>query len=886
MKNSDLIHEIECIQKAIDPYFSELTKESTIRYIRFLNDGNVLILPRSKGDSRYVYGDRGFNFWVHASGYIYASEGLFSLFSRRKEGEEPVIAFFAGLPKNKSKKSFYPVSLLPVPVIDHGKTIVQRRYAVMNKEATYFFTEFSDLQSVVRVTINEINQLFFSVHLSNRSGKSHDLYLSSYFRPFCRHQIYESDEDRWFGEMQSLPEVKPNGDCSPALLTIAEDVDRFTSETFYAVLSEKITTGNSSTLHQRQTTTSRIDYMGGIKRNLGTSLALAKGNFTLRAPITTFADLAIAGDINTISIAPRGEIRIDYRFALASDQASQQQLAGHSLNLVEIDSLIPCQQKKNREILAGLEARISGFNAASVVQEQDFNEFFDHLKYQVSICGLLKGYMQLAPRSLIGIRDVFQALEGLHYYRPGESREKMLEALGFTTPSGRCLRQYSLPPKGAKAGSADLRPFIDQGVWIINAVSSYLRHSGDREFLNLTIGYHEIIDESGWGAIGPLDQKDSVLEHLFKIMNYLDRNRDHDETKLLCALYGDWNDALDGLGIAMDPKKKFGTGVSVMATLQYYQNCGEMIDILTHFFPGKFLDRLRQYGEIRAELAENLIRFAIQSDPLGNRRIVHGWGDRRSYHVASYQDPDGKARDGSTSNAFWVIADMLEHDSSLETDILAAFKRLDSKYGIMTFNPAFQRDTKGVGRIPKLPPGTAENGATYIHATLFAIRALYLLGQAREAWQQIEKILPFTPLHKNYTHSPFVMPNSYVYNPEKGLDGESMNDWQTGSSNVLLKVLVWHVFGYSPEFSGVRIQPANWLPFSAFEFTIDIPRDGGKKLRLEYRKQQKNNSDRDFVLNQLTPLTGEWNEQMKAWHCFIPWEELGEITDILIIDPL
>ena len=48
-------------------------------------------------------------------------------------------------------------------------------------------------------------------------------------------------------------------------------------------------------------------------------------------------------------------------------------------------------------------------------------------------------YMQLAGRSLIGIRDVFQALEGLQYYRPADSRNKMLEALGFTTPTGRCM---------------------------------------------------------------------------------------------------------------------------------------------------------------------------------------------------------------------------------------------------------------------------------------------------------------------------------------------------------------------------------------------------------------------------------------------------------------
>ena len=53
----------------------------------FLEDGQVLALPRDAGDSRYPYGQDGFNFWAYASGYMHCNEGLFSLFLRAAEGQ-------------------------------------------------------------------------------------------------------------------------------------------------------------------------------------------------------------------------------------------------------------------------------------------------------------------------------------------------------------------------------------------------------------------------------------------------------------------------------------------------------------------------------------------------------------------------------------------------------------------------------------------------------------------------------------------------------------------------------------------------------------------------------------------------------------------------------
>ena len=156
------------------------------------------------------------------------------------------------------------------------------------------------------------------------------------------------------------------------------------------------------------------------------------------------------------------------------------------------------------------------------------------------------------------------------------------------------------------------------------------------------------------------------------------------------------------------------------------------------------------------------------------------------------------------------------------------------------------------------------------------------MGKAKEAWTQIEKILPFTSMHQSYTHSPFVMPNSYVHNPELDLDGESMNDWQTGSSNVLLKILLWYVFGYKPDFDGLRLQVAAWTPFNKFEFRNMLR---GKSITLSYKKDKKLSKGRKFFVNGQGPFKGETCPQMKTICYFIPYENMQDINEIEIVDP-
>ena len=120
--------------------------------------------------------------------------------------------------------------------------------------------------------------------------------------------------------------------------------------------------------------------------------------------------------------------------------------------------------------------------------------------------------------------------------------------------------------------------------------------------------------------------------------------------------------------------------------------------------------------------------------------------------------------------------------------------------------------------------------------------SLFRMGETERAWEELSKCLPFT--HEKVSVSPYVMPNSYGYNEEKQIDGESMQDWQTGSSNVVLKTFIRFVFGVEPQYKGLCIQPSMHIPFATTELALKVR---GTNLVLKYSNNET--GKRTFKIN-------------------------------------
>ncbi len=742
----------------------------------FLNADEILCKKRKFGDSRYPYSADGLTLWAYSSGNVKIEESTFNIILDFTEGKEPNLAFYAG---KKTEDGYFPVSITGAGKLPFEKGI--ERYMVFTLDAAYYITETEEFISCVRMFTDEKKNVRFTLFIENKTDKPLGTYLSAYFNCMLSHGNYEYIETKWYRNCKKAE----NG----FKLSVTECVDRNNCFEYKASI---LRDGGKEVY----STTSRTDFCGGMHNQLCCSTALQNGKFEENKEYTEFTDTAIAGDIIPLTLKAKESYAVSYTLTVGGEEKEYK--------TEDIDRILYSNDKEFGKNIP--EVKFEG--KWKDLDGETLSMFIKNVFRQVEFCARAKNY----AGPYIGIRDIFQQLEAALMWIPDYCRGKIVEALNFIGEDGRPPRQYSYPKHENELPAMDLRPFIDQGVWIISTVYNYLCYTGDFTILGEECGYYKFIGNK----VDFSKERDSVLDHLIRIAEYLISKLD-EKTNCLRAIYGDWNDALDGLGKTNDKDKEYGSGVSVMATLQLYKNLKELSEILDKL--GK-PDRAERYKKIRQDIGAGLKKYAVVENEKGKRKILHGWFDKRESFVGSFCDNDGKNRDGLTSNAYWVISEMIKQDESLKKDILAAYNRLDGKYGLKTFEPYFGKDNDKVGRINRLPKGTAENGATYIHATLFGIWSLFEIGEEEKAWEQLYKILPIT--HKFISTTPFVMPNSYVENTEKGFDGESMSDWFTGSGCVLIKVLLWHVFGIKADLNGIKIKPTKFMPFKNASLKIKI----------------------------------------------------------------
>ncbi|HEX2938323.1 MAG TPA: hypothetical protein VHO66_05325, partial [Ruminiclostridium sp.] len=582
----------------------------------FIENDEILVTPRDDGDCRYPYGFNGFNFWAYASGYMHCNEGIFSPFLRAGEGQEPKIAFFSAVPNRAGNLETVP--LLSVPVMSNA--VALERFTVFTKSCVFYITEVNDFRFAVRVLVNRKNETFFTTIVENLTDKPAEITLSSFFNPFLMHDITENSENRWFREVRYC-EAADQNELGSFLIKTNEDISRTVSTSNYGIIRRNIGCGAGSRMISHEETASRFQYVGGSRGSLHMPQAVIRNTFKNAKHVCAFTEVGAAGDILHLRMGRYANARYDivFHYDMDCNEEEIEELLNSRVTPTEIDLCL--SQMEEAEIK---ENNVLGCMAANskepLLKEQVFSSFFEHLKKQVEFCSLIKGYVQVTAYSLIGIRDVFQALEGLAAWQPDSARKKMLEALGFIGPDGRCPRQYSLPAGEEQAPAMDLRAFIDQGVWVISTIVTYLKYTGDFSFLEETCGYYEIVDEKR-KLVKKSEIRDSVLKHMLRIMDYLLENRD-EKTKCVYALYGDWNDALDGLGVSSDPEKEFGSGVSVMASLQVCRNLAEISELLNKLNTEKYGPYIAKYTEVRNEIQEGLNKYAVLTGKSGEKRIV------------------------------------------------------------------------------------------------------------------------------------------------------------------------------------------------------------------------------------------------------------------------
>ena len=795
-----LINEIEITLKTNDK--SVKLPQNTF----YLSNDRILSCEREHGTTRHPYGYDGFTLWLYNNGIIEAWESTFNLFKPIHYCEEPSVHFFGGI---KSGEKYIPVSLFETTKQLNETDI--KRYTVYENKCAWYLADTADVTFALRIFVTEDKKMVCSSFAINKSEKVQNVYLLS-----CIETILANKEHENFWDKMNKYSEAHNG------------ATLFRNWNQHLVVKPYITETPDKAYH----TVGKTGAFGNVRAAMN-SETLLNGHFAEEKVSVNMTDTPVAANLYCYTLNQGEQKRVDLVLSYCHDANTAQ-------SLLKEENDIPAMEKRMEELEKEYLNDLSTFKITFNDYKGDIhpnvlNRFIRNVQKQVSFCAMGKNF----DGSLIGMRDVMQQLEGALLWQPEKSRAKLANTLNFVLDTGRPPRRFSYSESPNTMPKVDLDEYIDQGPFVISAFYSYLAYTNDFSILNEKCSYFTAKEDNS-GYASRTDYSDTVLEHLIRIMNYLCSEID-DETNCLHILHGDWNDAIDRLGVTQKAGKRWGNGVTVMASAQMYRNCREIVEILSKI--GGYDDLIAKYTEVKERLEKGLLKYAVAVNENGEKRIVHGWGDDRSYYMGSFNDPDGVSRISSTAHSVWAICGLTEKDPSTKSVIHNAFKTLDSKYGLLTFDKPFLGNSYNYfGRISTITPGIAENFAAYIHSSIFGSMALFEIGESKMAWEQIEKSIVIT--HENCSKTPFVMPNSYCYNHDYTIDGESMGDWYTGSGTTLIKELVGYGFGIKPNLNGIKIMFPNYFPSNNAEIELKIK---GNRVKVVYKNT--NSCERVFKVN-------------------------------------
>lgn len=397
-----------------------------------------------------------------------------------------------------------------------------------------------------------------------------------------------------------------------------------------------------------------------------------------------------------------------------------------------------------------------------------------------------------------GYRDIVQHAMGIADIKPEQTRQILKEAFSYQYSYGMAVRGWN---------PIDDRPYSDSALWSIYTLDSYIKETGDREFL------FEVIPYSDGG-------EDTVLKHALCALDFLENNKG--AHGLLLIKFGDWNDSLTGAG-------KKGKGESVWLSMAYVYALSKM----------KKLCKFFGIGDISTELEER--------EKLMREKLAAAWeGDR---YLRCFDD-DGRPIGSSSdkygrlfleTQAFSLIIGM--GSKKQQRTLLDVLKKESfTELGYLLLSPAFRELDGRVGRLSAMEPGIAENGTVYTHPNFWLVLGLLKNGYADEAFELIKRLIPGWETEDTKELKEKNLPYQFAnccFGPEhKNSPLQMEYSWVTGSVAWARKAIEEHMLGIRPEYNGLRIAPclpdgfANYRverEFRSSKYIIEVKTGFGRK---------------------------------------------------------
>lgn len=414
-------------------------------------------------------------------------------------------------------------------------------------------------------------------------------------------------------------------------------------------------------------------------------------------------------------------------------------------------------------------------------------------------------FIEAGGRDGLGFRDSSQDILGVVHSIPNQVKNRLIELLKAQLSEGYALHHFQ--PLTWSQGEHNIVPreriYSDDHLWLLIAVPSYIKETGDFSILD------EVVEYADKGA-------DTVYNHLKKALEFSWQNRG--KHGLLLGLAADWNDCIN---------LKDG-GESTWSSQLYFKALSEFIELAEYL--GKFGD-VTKYEFYRDEIKKAMDEYAWDGEWFVRGYLSSG------KKLGSKESEQSKIFLNSQS---WAVFSGAYNDEKGEMAMDSVKKYLATEHGCVKNYPAYIDYIVEVGAVTSFPPGLKENAAIFCHANTWVIIAEAMLGRGDRAF---EYYMSFLPASKNdiaeiYTAEPYVYSQFITGKEHPYYFGRARNPWLTGTATWAFTAATQYVLGIRAHYKGLVIDPCippDWDEFEVRrifrgkELTIKVLNPNGVK---------------------------------------------------------
>lgn len=393
----------------------------------------------------------------------------------------------------------------------------------------------------------------------------------------------------------------------------------------------------------------------------------------------------------------------------------------------------------------------------------------------------------------IGFRDSSQDILGVIAHMPEEAREFIECLLSVQNIDGSAMHQFfpsTMEANGGDSREEEDRPdyYGDDHLWIIYAVTQYVKETGNADFLNKVIPYYQK-DKQG----NPIEAG-IVWEHLCRAILFTETHTGQHGLPLLG--FADWNDTVN-----------LPTGAeSLMVANMYGKALLDMLDLC----------QLR--GEV--SLAQH---YQAQYEKMQSLVNQYGWDgawfiryfDEEGAPIGSHSNQQGQIYTNAQS---WPVISGFATPERATQALNSVYTKLNTANGIKLSTPGYKGFDPDLGGVSTYPPGAKENGGIFLHANPWVMIAEAKMGNGDRAYEYYRQI---NPASKNdqidiFESEPYCYPQN-ILGDEHPQFGLGRNAWLSGTSSWTYVAGTQWILGIRPEIDGLVIDPCipcDWPQFN------------------------------------------------------------------------